>query len=48
MFPLLWKAATVCHLFKGGDQADPNSYRYQVSGKTQMQKLIITATVAGK
>ena len=21
------KAATVCHLFKGGDQADPNCYR---------------------
>jgi hypothetical protein len=25
--PIAWKAATVCCLFKGRDQADPNCYR---------------------
>ena len=24
---MAWKAPTVCPLFKGGDQADPNCYR---------------------
>ena len=28
MVPIAWKAATVCPLFKGGDQADPNCYRH--------------------
>ena len=25
--PIAWKAATVCLVFEGGDQADPNCYR---------------------
>ena len=27
LLPIAWKAATVCPLFKGGDQADPSCYR---------------------
>ena len=25
--PIAWKAATVCLVFEGGDQADPKCYR---------------------